>query len=235
MDARDRQRGAATVELIGIGVVIALLMAGLSSWLPRNVAVDEDPPPVVSRLAAPIAPIEGAPDSNLNHRLPPWPRYAQSSGNLAQVGAEAWAVALEGYELLDQNPAAFGEGFRRCFLEDVRSLYEDPLGEPAQLVASRAGTHRRRPKSDERSDGRPSSLVLLAAVVKEAGGIGPATRRVFEDGLEQIRRGDIEAYGQTLSREAGCLAWDIGVMRGVGAGTKLLTSRARDRAERSSP
>lgn len=233
MAGRRAQRGAATVEAIGVIVALALLVGALGPLLARSVSVDERPPPVVSRLAAPVAPIEGAPYINLEQRLPPWPRYSEGSGNPAAVASDSWAVALYGSEIAQENTTAFAVGFRRCFMADVRTLAENPLGavplavsQTAQARADTSGRSRKR-------DLRRLSLLLLRFVVEEGEDVGPATRRLFEEGLAQARAGDIQGYGQALNREAGCLAWDIGVIRSLRLGKGHLERRGEDRAARA--
>ncbi len=232
MARRPHQRGAATTELVGIVAIVAALLGALGPLLAGSVSLDERPPPVVARLAAPVAPIEGAPYVNLEQRLPPWPRYAESSGDLAMLGAEVWAQAIYGYRIARGNTVAFTDGFRSCFVADVRALSEDPLGEIHVLLATRGTRDRPGPRGGERSPERDASR-LLQIVVEEAGDLGPAARRLYADGAAQVRRGDIAGAGRALNREAGCLAWDVGVTRALGRGRKYLEDRARDRVERS--
>lgn len=219
--------------MIGVIVAVALLVGALGPLLAGSVSADDRPPQVVSRLAAPVAPIEGAPYINLEQRLPSWPRYSEDSGHLAAVASDSWAVALVGYEIAWENTAAFADGFRRCFLADVRSLAENPLGEVplglSQRVEARSGAS----GGSRKQDLRRRSLLLLRFVVEEGEDIGPATKRLVDEGLAQVQAGDIEGYGRTLGREAGCLAWDVGVTRGLRLGRKHFERRAVDRAERA--
>lgn len=235
MAGHEAQRGAATVEVVGVVVVVALLMGALGPLLARSIVVDESPPPVVSRIAAPVASIEGAPYINLEQRLPPWPRYSEGSGHLTAVASDTWAVALYGYGISHGNSSAFADGFRSCFLADARSLYENPVGELSLLVSRRAAPHAEVSGGSSKRDGRPLSLLLLEFVEEEGRGIGSAARRLFEEGAPQARGGDIRGYGRTLNREAGCLAWDVGVTRSLRLGREHLEQRTRDRSARAHP
>lgn len=232
MAGRWAERGAATVEMVGVAIAVALLAGALGPWLASSFGPHERPPPVVSRLAAPVTPVEGAPYVNLNHRLPPWPRYAESSGDLATLAAELWAVALHGYELSEGNTEAFASGFKRCFSADVRSLYEDPLGELSLAAVNRSERGGGGGDSGQNRGADRPSLILLEFAIEEAADISPAARRLFEDGIRQIRSGDSGGSGRTLNREAGCLAWDIGATRGLRRAREHLERRGASRAER---
>lgn len=203
------------MELAGIGVVVALLLAALSVWLPRSVELDQRPPPIVSRLAAPIAPIEGAPYENLEQRLPPWPRYAESSGILARTRARAWAVALEWDELGRANTIAFVDGFRQCLLEEARSFQRDPLRRGLELVV-------------------PMPIPAFSNETEEASEYSLLESALFEPLREEVARSPAGGVSMRLSAEAGCIAFDYVYARGKGAAERVVKEQIRKRLERVS-
>ena len=52
--SRGAQRGQAAVESIGIAVLVALLLAAVSTWLVREVRPPERPPALIEAAAAPL-------------------------------------------------------------------------------------------------------------------------------------------------------------------------------------
>jgi hypothetical protein len=126
--SRVGQRGQATVETVGVTVLVALLLAGTSAWLVRAVHPPERPPAFVEAVSKPLvrdpAPFE--------FRYPlPRPFTMPRGRDDEPIGRALRALAggardglLFGHEL----QAAFGLAYAERLRERGEQLLRDPLG-----------------------------------------------------------------------------------------------------------
>ncbi len=147
MDSRCHRRagasGQATVEHVGLVVVVALLVAAAGAWLASHVRPDRAPPPIIPHVWSGLdrirEPAPRPPDLGLTpreRRNPAIGRALRRVGQTVRTGGEIVVVGATAFA------SGFGQGMWGAFTEFVRdpvalltdgrgvitSLAEDPLG-----------------------------------------------------------------------------------------------------------
>jgi len=127
---RRWQRGQAAVEGIGIAVIVAILLAAVTSWLVREVRPAARPPDLVGAAAAPLTREPGPFDA----RYPLPPRFATSwrgGGSDEPIGRFLRRVAggvRDGAVLARDMDRAFVRGFGNRLELRGREVLDDPFG-----------------------------------------------------------------------------------------------------------
>jgi hypothetical protein len=131
--AHRTSAGQATLEWIGLVVLVALLGAVVAPWLVRSVHPPDHPPRVVEAAAMPLQNADSWVAENVDPiaGLEPWsiPRGVEHEpiGDALRAARDAVAFAA-------RLPAAFGRGFVDRAIEDLRRLARDPLATAIALT-----------------------------------------------------------------------------------------------------
>ena len=132
--SRGAQRGQAAVESIGIAVLVALLLAAVSTWLVREVRPPERPPALIEAAAAPLT-RDPAP-FDYRYPLPP-PAFEMPRGRddepIGRVLRAAAGGARDAIVLAVEMRYRFAYGFGMRLAERTRQFLDDPLGELAAI------------------------------------------------------------------------------------------------------
>lgn len=178
----DAQRGQATVEAVGIAVTVALLLAGLSALLVREVRPPGRPPAFVAAVSAPLVRDPGP----FDYRYPlPGPAFESPRGRDDEPIGRVLRGARDGAVIGWQMRNAFNRAFRERLLERGAMFLDDPIG---SLVAV-------------------PDLESLTGESAVRQGIEGA-RRLWDYGVE-LRSMPAREAALRLSEDAGALAADI--------------------------
>ena len=139
---RWNQRGQATVEHVGITLVVALLMAGMALWASGVVRVPDHPPAIIARVTAPLGAVAAEGPSmagGLSRQLATDMAARQGQPGLLR---RVWDGFLSGGVLnVDGEIEALGgftdEGLIRHPLETAAGIFgQGRMGPARQLVGS---------------------------------------------------------------------------------------------------
>ncbi len=185
---RWNQQGQATVEHVGITLVVALLMAGMALWASGVVRVPDHPPAIIARVTAPLGAVaaEGPPVAEgLSRQLATDMAARQGEpGLLHRIwdGFLSWGVLN-----VDGEAQALGG-----FTDEVRSQAEGLIRHPLETAAGIFGQGRMGPARQVVSSG--------GDIARDALGIGDRPLR--------------ETFLQ-ISRAAGSMVADWLILRGA--------------------
>lgn len=185
---RWNQRGQATVEHVGITLVVALLMAGMALWASGVVRVPDHPPAIIARVTAPLGAVAAEGPSmagGLSRQLATDMAARQGQpGLLRRVwnGFLSWGVLN-----VDGEIEALGG-----FTDEVRSQAEGLIRHPLETAAGIFGQGRMGPARQLVGSG--------GDIARDALGIGD--RPLRESFLK-------------ISRAAGAMAADWLILRGA--------------------
>ena len=185
---RWNQRGQATVEHVGITLVVALLMAAMALWASGVVRVPDHPPAIIARVTAPLEAVDaqGPPVAvGLSGQLATDMAARQGQpGLLHRIwdGFVSWGVLN-----VDGEAQALGG-----FTDEVRSQAEGLIRHPLETAAGIFGQGRMGPARQVVSSG--------GDIARDALGIGDRPLR--------------ESFLQ-ISRAAGSMAADWLILRGA--------------------
>ena len=121
--------GQATLEHVGITVLIALLMGALGTWAVREVHLPASPPPLIERVSAPLFGATG--------QVPPRSRE-MARGTARQMERGGIGVARRAWDGLLWWGALNVDGqieAGRGFLEQVGIRAEDLVKDPIKTIA----------------------------------------------------------------------------------------------------
>jgi hypothetical protein len=135
--AAGAQRGQATVEHVGLAVVVALLLALVAVWLAREVRPPASPPRFVDAAAQPLESAESWAGRSVDPLLglQPWRqprgRDGEPIGRALRAGASAGAIWARGVvaqgrgglQRLQQHLADIRRNPLRVVLENLRGAY----------------------------------------------------------------------------------------------------------------
>ncbi len=139
---RWSERGQATVEHVGLTLIIVLMLAATAMWVAREVHPPDRLPDVIGQLVAPLTDADGPAllpvpaGSPVDHLQVPMERRGQP-GLFQQLrnGAIAWGVAN-----VDGQLQALG-GFTDQIKSVVGGLVSDPVGNAVRVIVPlRVGT-----------------------------------------------------------------------------------------------
>ncbi len=139
---RWSERGQATVEHVGLTLIIVLMLAATAMWVAREVRPPDRLPDVIGQLVAPLTDADGPAllpvpaGSPVDHLQVPMERRGQP-GLFQQLrnGAIAWGVAN-----VDGQLQALG-GFTDQIKSVVGGLVSDPVGNAVRVIVPlRVGT-----------------------------------------------------------------------------------------------
>jgi hypothetical protein len=202
-----RQAGQATVEHIGVVVVVALLMASLSLWAAQNIRPSPAPPPIVASIV-----------DHLQQEAPGSPGY-----RFPAVGAPFTAVRgtddepigrfLKGTVRLARDVVVIGgpalaKGFVERVKERAVDMVRDPIGTAEDTITGLA-------------QGNPN---ILAVIRDRVGDIG--------DYVEALRGMSREEMIRTVAEDLGAAGAEFVIDRGRGYILREGISKARGRLSR---
>jgi hypothetical protein len=200
----DAQRGQATVEMVGITVMVALLLAAASAWLLREARPPSRPPAFIATVSTPLVRDPGP----FDYRYPfPGPRFESPRGRDDEPIGRVLRGARGGIVIGWQMSEAFDRGFRARMRERGAMLLDDPLGSLATAP----------------------DLETLTGVATVRQGIDNA-RRLWEYGRE-LRSMPAREAALRLSEDAGALAADIAI-EAAKRGARKGVEKAGDRGSR---
>jgi len=185
---RWNQRGQATVEHVGITLVVALLMAAMALWASGVVRVPDHPPAIIARVTAPLGAVDaqGPPVADgLSRQLATAIGARQGQPGLLH---RVWDGFLSWGALnVDGEAEALGG-----FTDEVRSQADGLIRHPLETAAGIFGQGRMGPARQVVSSG--------GDIARDALGIGD--RPLRESFLK-------------ISRAAGSMAADWLILRGA--------------------
>ncbi len=204
MEAR-RDPGQATVEQIGIVVVVALLLAAVSVWVSAAVRDAGRPPPVVERVLAPQAPVAPALDTpHPDIGVAPRPRRGRLSGILRATARTARRVT----RLAGAGGVAFAQGFAGGLATTVREAASDPAG-----ILAGGGA--------------------VSVLVRDPVGLVRAELAAARDYARAMRALPPDRAYRRLMRDLGRASADVAVTRGKQLATRAAVRAVRRRLSRS--
>lgn len=205
--SRIGQRGQAAVETVGIGVLVALLLAATSAWLVREVRPPDRPPALIEAVSKPLvrdpAPFE------FRYPLPrpftmPRGRDDEPIGRALRILARG---ARDGVVLAGEMRHEFAHAYWTRMREIGLEFLRDPVGGLAAL-----------PDPDELT---PRGAVRRA--LRDAVGLW--------NYAQELRSMPLRQAALTASADAGTLAADLTVE----AAEAALKKRLRSTGERREP
>jgi hypothetical protein len=200
------QRGQATVEAVGVAVMVALLLAATTAWLLREVRPPGEPPAVIEAAARPLArdpwPLE------LRYPLPPAPFDIPRGRDDEPIGRALRILARgagEGVVVAAEMRQAFARAYAERLLERGREFLEDPLTELPD----------------------PELLTPEGAV-----GAGLRNAEALWEYARELRSLPLREAALRASADAGALAADLTISGAKRAARRKVEQVGRDRASR---
>ncbi len=125
---RRGQSGQAALESIGVTVVVAVVLAAVSTWLVHEVHPPPRPPEVISAVATPLVRDPGV----MEWRYPLHQRMPDLHGREDEPIGRALRTAVRqsraGVQLSLEMNAAFDDAFKQRVRERGHEFVDDPLG-----------------------------------------------------------------------------------------------------------
>jgi hypothetical protein len=204
--SRVAERGQATVEMVGMTVVVALLVAATSAWLVRAVRPPDAPPDAIGAVAAPLhrepAPFDYAyPLPGRGFQLP-LGRDDEPIGRVLRIVGRG---AREGFVVAIEMRHAFARAYAMRLRDRAEGLLRDPLGElvrPNQLTLEGAARSGLLNAGRLWAYGRElRSLPLREAALRAAADAGALAADLTVDAAKRAGRERLDRVGDRTSRE----------------------------------
>lgn len=203
---RTAQRGQATVEHVGIAVIVALLLASLSIWVSQNVRPPPAPPAISSLADRLDGPPPGSPYYLFQHRG--LPLSAMRGRNDETIGRFFRFVGGFTRDLVTIGGPALVKGFVVRIKDRAVDMARDPIGTIKNTLQSLGETD-------------PN---VFAAVRDRIGDIG--------DYVDSLRHLSQEEMIEKVAEDLGAAGADFAIDRGRALMLKQGIKHLRDRASK---
>lgn len=220
--AIPNQRGAASVEVAGLAMVVAALMSAIAIWAAREMRPPEHPPALIDEVAAAIEP-PGPPAAATPPGGARW-QFPSRDGLEPIPAALAW-FGRRHLEIFGPNQdalaLAFLEGAAAGARQELESIAGDPAGELIGLVglARFALT----------SPNDPRTVALRVRLMLET------VRDAADYVVDVYADEDPRHAARRVGRDGGELAADLAIGRGKRLARKRVREILRERLERRRP